>query len=222
MLIIAHETAYEIEVDSDSHIGRRIAETRQPFEVALLERIYQQGYKGVAVDVGANIGNHALWFAAVCGLEVVAFEPVTVDELLANVHRNELQDRIDVVPVALGAESGSASDRGIRAGTDHDPAKGYETWGFNHKLTLGEGEIPVARLDDYELSGVALIKVDVEGMEADVLRGGTETIRRNRPDIYAESLTGEHSRTIGEVLGPDYRRRARFNRGTPLDWWAPC
>jgi FkbM family methyltransferase len=38
--------------------------------------------------------------------------------------------------------------------------------------------VPTRRLDDYELDAVGFIKIDVEGHELAVLRGGTETIRR--------------------------------------------
>ena len=44
-----------------------------------------------------------------------------------------------------------------------------------------------SRLDDYKLLNVSLIKIDVEGMEISVLRGGIETIQNNRPILYVES-----------------------------------
>lgn len=218
MLIEAHGRSYTIDVDPDSHIGQRIAETGRPFEWPLLERIYEQRFTGTAVDVGANVGNHALWFAAICGLDVVAFEPVTVTELQANIDANGLDIRVE--PTALGATPGNASDRGIRKGDPAGDPTDYEDWGFNHKLDVGDGPIEIRTLDSYELEDVALIKVDVEGMEPDVLQGGIETIRRCRPAIYAEALVSSPLATVLEPLG--YRRVARLKRGTPLEEWKPA
>jgi FkbM family methyltransferase len=218
MTIEAHGQSYTIDVDPGSHIGRRMAEEGRPFEWPLLERIHALGLRGTAVDVGANVGNHALWLDVVCGLDVVAFEPVTVAELQANIDANGLDIRVE--PVALGAEPARASDRGIRKGDpDGDPTD-YEDWGFNHKLDVGDGPIEIRTLDSYELDDVALIKVDVEGMEPDVLRGGTETIRRCQPVIYAEALLSSPLALVLEPLG--YRRTARLKRGTPLEEWKPA
>lgn len=219
MLIEAHGRSYEIEVDPESHIGKRIAETGKPFEWPLLERIYRMGLRGAAIDVGANIGNHALWFSIVCGLPTVAFEPITVDELRLNVEANNADVRIEAV--ALADADGVASDRGIRAGQKGAEPTDYEVWGFNHMLELGTGKIPVRTLDAYELDDVALIKVDVEGMEAAALRGGVATIVRSRPVIFAEALTVRHHEALAAVLIPlGYRMVERYSRGTPLEEWA--
>lgn len=219
MLIEAHGRSYTLEVDADSHIGQRIAETGRPFEWPLLERIHAENYTGVAIDVGANIGNHTLWFAAICGLDVVAFEPVTGNELEDNVAVNGLDDRVRIERCALGREPGQASDRGVRQGDPDGDHTTYEEWGFNHKLDVGQGDIEIRTLDSFDLDDVAFIKVDVEGMEPDVLAGGIATIRRCRPVIYAEALvTGP----VGEILAPlGYHRAARLKRGTPLEEWRP-
>jgi hypothetical protein len=58
------------------------------------------------------------------------------------------------------------------------------------KLTASEEirtvSVPTKRLDDYQLSDVGFIKVDVEGFEGAVLRGGLSTIRRDQPNILVE------------------------------------
>lgn len=66
----------------------------------------------VVADIGANIGNHTLYFALLCGAaRVLAFEPMRVASgiLRRNLALNGVEDRVTVHDVALGRESGTAS-----------------------------------------------------------------------------------------------------------------
>lgn len=177
----------------------------RPYERPLLRHIHQQRFRGVAVDAGANIGNHTLWLAVVCGLRVVAFEPVLHAELQANVTLNRLGSRVQVEPVALGDTDGTAEHVGLG------------------RLTQGVGELPVRRLDAYQLTNVSVVKIDVEGMEPHVLRGGEQTIRRWRPVIFAEEHNQVEHDAIAEVLEPwGYRMRWRMQKrgqATPMGRW---
>jgi FkbM family methyltransferase len=51
------------------------------------------------------------------------------------------------------------------------------------------GDIKVRTLDSFCFESVDFIKIDVEGMEYDVLRGSTETLMRCRPIVLFETLT---------------------------------
>lgn len=177
----------------------------KPYEAPLLEHIYRQQFGGLAVDAGANFGNHTIWMAAMCGLQVAAFEPLQHAILARNVALNGLDDgRVEVHPVALGAADGHAETVG----------KG--------KLDVGVGTIPVRTLDSYQLADVAVIKADVEDMEPDLLRGGEQTIRRDRPVIYAEAHDGQHD-LLADVLEPwGYRHVGSHNAKesvTPVEEW---
>jgi hypothetical protein len=73
------------------------------------------------------------------------------------------------------------------------------------------------RLDDVlgNLSGgndVALIKLDVEGFEREVLLGTLQTLRRCRPTLYLENDRVEHSRALIETLWAENYRV----------WWHIC
>jgi FkbM family methyltransferase len=179
----------------------------KPYERPLLEHIYEQGFTGLAIDAGANIGNHTLWLAGICGLDVVAFEPLKHAELIRNVALNNLGDRVRVEPVALGAVEGTALH----------VAKG--------RLDPTRGTLPVRTLDSFDLQDVALIKADVEGMESAVLAGGGHTIRDQRPVIFAEEWgTPEHD-AVAAVLEPwGYRMTRTFHgkgSATPVGRWDP-
>lgn len=188
---------------------RAIRRHREPYELPLLEHIYGLGLSGTAVDVGANIGNHTLWFSIVCGLTVEAFEPVFYRELTTNVRINRVRG-VTVHRVALGDQRGTATHVGPHG-----------------RLDSGRGEIPVRTLDDYALGGVSLLKVDVEGMEPAVLRGAEETIRANQPVIFAEEWDDDprwHD-DIAKVLdGYGYEMTYRFDKPeawTPMGKWEP-
>ena len=57
-------------------------------------------------DIGANLGNHSVYFATHSKASVFSFEPVpmTFDLLKTNVEQNNLSERVKLFPFALGAE----------------------------------------------------------------------------------------------------------------------
>lgn len=202
----AHGSRFAIR-DQDGKIAAHIR-SGVPYEQPLLEHIYRAGYEGVAVDAGANIGNHTLWLAAMCRLNVVAFEPVKHADLSRNLDLNpHIAGKVTVHPVALGATTGTASH----------VSKG--------RLDPDSGTLPVRPLDAYGLDGVRIIKIDVEGMEPQVLQGAEVTIRRSRPVIFAEEWGQPEHADIAAVLEPwGYRMTRTFSsKGspTPVGRWDP-
>jgi FkbM family methyltransferase len=119
------------------------------------------------VDVGANVGFHAV-FAARLGAHVVAVEPVpwTLELLRANVWRHGAE--VEVVEAA-------ASDSVGTVRIAHDPA-------HRSGAAIGpEGiEVRTAPLDELVPEGaVDVLKVDVEGAEPLVLRGASSLLARS-------------------------------------------
>lgn len=197
-----------------------------PYERTLLEHIYAQGFQGTAVDAGAGIGNHTLWLAMTCGLHVAAFEPIRYDVIRRQVALNKIEDRVDVHPVALSDDDGVAGHVG----------KGRLTPGRESKtrklVREGPGQTPkpggnvlMRRLDDFDLHDVSVMKIDVEGMESHVLRGGEQTIRRDRPVIFAETWgSKEHVEIAGVLESWGYRAGDKFSgkeSQTPVVRWDP-
>lgn len=220
--VAAHGASYEIDAHPDSLLAKRLSQG-VPYEPHLLERIYEMGLLGTALDIGAHIGNHSLWLAAVCEMRVVAFEPLFHDELRANVDLNGCE--VEIHPVALGAEGGTAVDTGDRVLSEPGkPEKRRHRYvRAEGRLTLGPGSIPVHTLDSYELRDVSLMKIDVEEMEPAVLRGAEQTIARERPVIFAEARDQDAHKAVAEVLEPwGYEMFVRFKRGTAMEGWEPC
>ncbi len=79
-------------------------------------------------------------------------------------------------------------------------------------------EISTDRLDSFDFSNVGFIKIDVEGHEASVIAGATETLRRERPTLLVEINQLHHRGDIRDVfeqvMALGYE--ARFLFGTEL------
>lgn len=207
LTISAHERSYRI-ADPGGLIGKALR-AGNPYEAPVLEHIYGRGFEGLAVDVGASVGNHTLWLAAVCDLAVVAIEPLDHPRLARNLALNDLNGQVELWPFALGDE----------------PEEAYVTGPPAHvvgeELYPEDGVVDVHRLDSFDLTDVALIKIDVEGMEPQVLRGAEETIRRERPVIYAEAQDeAAHERNAEILVEYGYEHRQTFG-ATPLEEWDP-
>ena len=136
----------------------------------------------VILDIGANFGYYACQLATSLDKNCViyAFEPVPSnhERLLKNIALNRLEGCIRPVKFGLSDSDGSASMTINPANT-----------GAAH-ITGKAGDIPLTTLDHFCASeGIArvdFIKIDVEGFEVSVLRGGEETIKSSRPVILIE------------------------------------
>lgn len=133
------------------------------------------------LDVGANVGNHAVFFAkemkASC---VVCFEPndVALELLKINVALNDAAAiDLNLAAHALGDHEGRGTIE-----TRHE-----NNLGFGVLKESGDGTVEVATGDELLASAAFdFVKIDVEGHELAVLRGLERTILRDRPIIYVE------------------------------------
>jgi FkbM family methyltransferase len=225
--IQAHGTTLQLN-DTGGKIAR-CYRRGYPYERFLLEHIYDRRHTlaGTALDVGANIGNHALWFAGVCGFDVVAYEPLHHQILREHAELNQLAHKIVIEPVALGDHNNTAVHigKGRLADTDQDVPINDQPDVASGKWLRTGARVPVRRLDDYNLEHVSLIKIDVEGMEPAVLRGGEKMIRRDRPVIFAEEWDKDPSwhQGIAQVLEPWGYTMTKIFKGkespTPVGRW---
>lgn len=135
----------------------------------------------VVIDVGANIGTLTLT-AAVCvgavgSVHAVEPHPTTAAVLRENVRDNRALN-VEIHNVALGSVDGT-----VRLADVEDDSANF----------VGDGGaivVPLRRLDSLRLGGerrVALLKIDVEGFEREVLLGGAETLKRS-DCVYFEAF----------------------------------
>ncbi|MFZ7089630.1 FkbM family methyltransferase [Primorskyibacter sp. 2E233] len=151
------------------------------YERADLDRLAGIVPKGAhVIDVGANVGNHALYFATLMGAaKVTCIEPnpQAIEALRANVQANGLGDVIDLGALGIGL-----SDRAEGGFAVHSRGKNLGA----AQLKKG-GDIEVHRGDDlFTGEQVDLIKIDVEGMEMLVLSGFEAVISAQRPALFVE------------------------------------
>jgi FkbM family methyltransferase len=182
------------------------------YEAPLLDELRsRRPSEGVIVDVGAHIGNHSVyWSAFVPHAAILAFEPAP--ETFALLYRNlglasrgtALADR-----VALSDRCGSLTMR-------VDPVN----MGRTRVDPDGELRVRAARLDDYGLDGVTLVKVDVEGWQEHVLEGARETLARCRPALLAEDEEDTVEPTLAGLGLDGYRRVASWPGANHLWEWA--
>ena len=94
-------------------------------------------------------------------------------------------------------------------GQERGQASAIAPTAFNIGLTqmkVGKGEIPVVRGDDFlDNRAVDLLKIDVEGMEAQVLSGLTRTIKLHQPAIYVETSDQTREQVINSLAPSGYK-----------------
>jgi FkbM family methyltransferase len=130
----------------------------------------------MAIDAGAHWG---LWAEVMAKQfqHVVCFEPLPENQIALK-ERMAQFDNVTLYNAALGEHCGN--------GTLLDPIKagGHS----KHYVDFGKGETPVFTIDSCNLEDVDFIKVDCEGADLLVLKGGIETIKECRPVIIVERL----------------------------------
>jgi FkbM family methyltransferase len=183
-------------------------------------------------DVGANIGLYSIYAASAQGCKVYAFEPSVFNlELLAkNITKNKQQELICIVPIALSDKEGSSMFK--MSNTE---------WGgalSTFSESFGQDGEKLEQVFEYQTMGMTMdeavrlfniptpnfIKIDVDGIEHFILRGGGETLRKVESvmvevdDGFTEQAeeTAYHLRNAGLTL----KRKCSLGVGRQFNqWW---
>jgi FkbM family methyltransferase len=192
-----------IENDQDAVQGcHRRGQIYEAEELAIIRRAYAGG---IFVDVGANVGNHAIFAVKILrAAQVIAFEP---DPLAAaifeiNAALNGCAENVTLSKVAVSDRSGHA--RIVRE---------KDNLGGSRIEDKPQGPVDVVRGDDViRAQQVGFIKIDTEGSELTVLAGLRGTIDRCRPPLFVE-VTNENIGAFkdfcidcGYVIAEEFRR----------------
>jgi FkbM family methyltransferase len=155
---------------------------------------------GLFVDIGANVGNHAIFMAArFPQASVIAFEPMRLQHsiLVVNYLLNDLGERVKIHKIAASDEVSSSQM------ITPNPAN----IGRSMITDAGYGEWVESRPADQLLEGrsVDFIKIDVEGHELRALKGLEKTIGRCRPKMLVEVAESNSSQFRSWLAARSYR-----------------
>lgn len=194
---------------NDVYIGRALALYGEycEEEAALYRSLLREG--DIVIEAGANIGCFTLVLAGTVGAKgaVLAFEPQrqVFQMLCANLALNGVAN-VRTWQAGLGAAAGQLTV----------PPVNYRKAGNFGGISLteaGQGErVAIATIDSLGLGRCSLIKIDVQGMEGEVLRGAQATIEKTRPVLYVENDLKEKSPALIQQL---------FELGYRLYWHLP-
>jgi FkbM family methyltransferase len=151
----------------------------------------------VVLDVGANVGIYTL-LAAKLGAKVFAIEadPRNLKMLRYHVHLNGFDDRVTILPTAVGDQEGTVTLFHFEGNCGHS--------------NLFEGtdpvQVPCRTIDSLGLPAIDVCKMDIEGSELKALKGMDETIKRS-PKM---KLLVEYAENLGGTLGMLEFIRERF------------
>jgi FkbM family methyltransferase len=173
-------------------------------ELKIISRFYK---RDSFLDIGANVGNHAIYVSKILGgSKVIVFEPnpVAIDLLKINLRLNNC---VDVDTSCLGIALGNVEGR-FQLETPDQLNLGHTV------LSPSEnGNIRGVRGDALLLDEpVGFAKVDVEGMELEILAGLKDTIARWRPTMFIEVWDGRADEFRRWCRNSNYLIQERYQR----------
>jgi len=153
----------------------------------------------VIVDVGANTGNHTVYFALfMAAKKVIPIEPTphAITALKRAVAVNAL-NTVDLSKLGIGA--------GSEAGVYSLKISEGGGLGATQLMPDAEGDVHVAPLDELIDEPVDVLKIDVETMEMSVLEGARRLVAEYRPLVYIEIADPNTEAFMHWIDDNDYR-----------------
>lgn len=165
-----------------------------------------------AVDVGAHVGMWSMQLAKRFQ-RVEAFEPVAAHRecFLRNLVAPHDQEHDDGWMPGVSLHACALGDHEGHVRIDTAPTSSGDS------KVGGDGDIPLCRLDSFNLKDVDFIKLDCEGYEYFALKGGEETIKRDRPTIIVEQKPGRGQQFgLTETAAVDWLESLGYHRSEVL------
>jgi FkbM family methyltransferase len=170
-------------------------------------------------DIGANIGIYTLYAGVVKGIEVLAFEPAAFNHALLcdNIRLNGLEDRVAAYGLAFADRSGV----GTLTVADDEPGAAVASVGTAPVGRLKQAAL-VFTVDDFIARFAPRfpthIKIDVDGLEAEILEGARHTLAAPRLKsllVEVDERDGTRPERIDAVLA-EFGFRLIEVQGSPL------
>ena len=165
----------------NDYIMKCIIKNKTFYENIILDNIsyFLDDNRECCVDIGANIGNHSIYFSKILKYKNVhSFEPqIDIYKiLLDNIKLNSLETKI--IPYKAGLYS-----KKCKCSIDHKISDNCGGVKFKED---NNGNFEFHTLDEYNLRNVSLLKIDVEGLGYEVLKGCDNFFKYNKPVIWLE------------------------------------
>lgn len=168
-------------------------------EAQYTAQFIEQVENPIVIDVGANIGTYATWVARFVenrNGRVYCFEPQrSIYQILCgNMAINNIHN-VYAYNIGLGNEDKFIDIQEADYFKEHSSFGAYSLDGIDRKKYQNSDKVDRIRLSkldtfmsEYNVPKVDFIKIDAEGLDIDVIRGGYETIMKYKPDLYVEYL----------------------------------
>lgn len=160
------------------------------FELDILQSIDKFiNEKSVIIDIGANVGNHTVYWANITNVKkIYSFEPIvtTFSILAKNIEINNLNDKVKIYN--LGLSDTPTTGKIKEYYTDNT--------GMTRIAKADDGDIKLDKLDNIKEimaePAIDFVKIDVEDFEKNVLNGATQFFDKYKPAVFIESFDGEN------------------------------
>ena len=129
------------------------------------------------IDVGANHGSYSLIASGIVKAKSLAYEPVpdTYERLIQNISINSLLDKVSPFMIALTSPLNSEGGRKLRFSSDRGCMNSFVGENYSGSTV----DVNTSTFDEQcGNSEPVLIKIDVEGFEADVLKGASNILTK--------------------------------------------
>jgi FkbM family methyltransferase len=192
-----------------------LAQCLESKEPETLEWIAGFNANDVLIDIGANVGMYTIWAAATVGVQVVAFEPESLNYsvLNQNIVLNNLQEKVAAYCLALSNSNGLGTlylNEFIAGASCHNFGEEVDHNLNSMQASFKQGCLSFtldSLIADSTVPFPTHIKIDVDGIEHLVIEGAKNTIRDARvKSILIELNTSlkQHQDLIEELTGLGY------------------
>jgi len=187
-------------------IQSMIVDRRKFFESDILQELRTYIKKNaVILDIGANIGNHSVYWGVNTSVSrIYSFEPLEdiFKILKKNVEINELTDKVKLFNIGLSNEKINGSISFYDAANIGRTSLKQNT----------NGNLLLDKLDNIKIEedSVDFVKIDVEGHELQVLQGARETLLKYKPTIFVESFPDKKQKVHEYLINLGYRLEKSF------------
>jgi len=195
----------------DEYIGLSMREYGEfsEIELSLMSKFIMKD--DVVFDIGANIGAFTVPFAKKVGElgKVYAFEPqkLIYDILQENINKNKLEN-VKVFNAGVGIKEEELELNDIdysKVGNFGGVSFKYESSSFTKNIKNKKYKVEVINLDQLmEIKKCNFIKMDVELMELDILKGGRNFLKKFRPILWIENHQSYPNKINKFLLENDY------------------